>query len=422
MTTSTSPLVAGHAVFGIRDFRLFISARFLANLSIQMQSVAVGWQVYDVTRDPLALGYVGLSVFLPVAGLTLPAGDAADRFDRRRILTLSYLAQAVVSVLFLILTFAGPAPGSGLAAARPFYAVLVLFGIGRAFIGPSQQSFVPFLVPRDQLSRAVAWSSSANQTATILGPALGGVLYILGPAAVYGTCLALFLIVVAATAAIRTRVRVAAAEAGMTAWRRLVAGIAFVRRQPIVLGAMSLDMFAVLLGGATALLPIYARDILHVGPEGLGMLRSAMAIGATVTAIVVANLSFHTRAGLTMFFGVALFGLCTVVFGVSQSFALSLAALAVMGAADQISVVTRNTLVQLATPEFMRGRVSALHMLFVGTSNEFGEFRAGTSAAWFGTVPAVLIGGAGTLAVVGVWAWLFPALRKVDRLSDVTPD
>jgi MFS family permease len=402
-------------VLGVRDFRLFLSGRALSNLSIQMQSVAVGWQVYDLTNDPLALGYVGLAVFLPVACLTLPAGDAADRFDRRFILAASYGLQALCAAAFLALTLTGET------VVWPFYLVMALFGVGRAFAGPAAQSFVPFLVARPQVTRAIAWSASAYQTAAMLGPALGGVIYIVGPAAVYGTCLALFVVVFASIAGIRTRVRPGATEAGMTALQRLLAGIAFVRRKPIVLGAATLDMFAVLLGGATALLPVYARDILHVGPGGLGILRSAMAVGGVATALAVAHYSIARRAGLTMFGAIAVFGIATLVFGVSESFTLSLIALTIMGMADQISVVTRNTLVQLATPEGMRGRVSALHMLFVGTSNEFGEFRAGTMAAWLGAVPAVLLGGAGILGVVSLWMWLFPDLRKIDRLSDVAP-
>lgn len=414
MTITAASDPDGH-VLGVRDFSLFLSGRALSNLSIQMQSVAVGWHVYDLTNDPLALGYVGLAVFLPVACLTLPAGDVADRFDRRVILAASYALQALCAAAFLALTL------SGETVVWPFYVVMALFGVGRAFASPASQSFVPFLVSRAQVTRAIAWSASAYQTASMLGPALGGLIYIIGPAAVYGTCLALFVIVVASIAGIRTRVQPGAADAGTTALQRLLAGIAFVRRKPIVLGAATLDMFAVLLGGATALLPVYARDILQVGPEGLGALRSAMAIGGVATALVVAHYSIDRRAGLTMFGAIAIFGIGTVVFGVSENFVLSLIALTVMGMADQISVVTRNTLVQLATPEGMRGRVSALHMLFVGTSNEFGEFRAGTMAAWLGAVPAVLVGGAGVLGVVGLWMWLFPDLRKVDRLTDITP-
>ncbi len=382
MTSISASGDRGHPILGIRDFRLFMGGRLLSILSTQMQAVAVGWQVYDITHDPLTLGYVGLAGFLPIASLTLPAGDVADRFDRRRTLTFAYSVQGLCGLLFLGLTLAHSA------VVWPFYVVMALFGVGRAFAGPSQQSFVPFLVPKPVVARAVAWSSSANQMGTILGPALGGAIYILGPGAVYATCLALFTASVASVAAIRTQVRIPPPEPGVTAVRRLIAGLAFAARTPIVLGAISLDLFAILLGGATAMLPVYAHDILNVGPEGLGMLRSAMAVGATTTALVLANMPLQRNAGLTMFLAVALFGVGVIVFALSTSFLLSLAALVVMGASDQVSVVTRNTVVQLATPETMRGRVSAVHMLFVGTSNELGEFRAGTMAAWLGAVPA----------------------------------
>ena len=415
MTSISAADAPAHAVFGVRDFRLFIAGRFLSTASMQMQSVAIGWQVYDLTGDPVALGYVGLWMFLSVAVFTLPAGDTADRFDRRMVLTLSYILQGVCGMLLVALSW------SGITTMSPFYAIIALFGVGRAFANPASQSFVPFLVPREQVSRAVAWSSSANQVAFIVGPALGGMIYAFGPMAVYSLCLLAFIGGAVTTSAIRTKVKIPPAEPGVTARRRLVAGIRFVRTRPIVLGVISLDLFAVLLGGALSLLPVYARDILHVGPEGLGLLRSAVAVGAMATAIVAANMAFN-RAGLVMFGAVGLYALCTVAFGLSVNFWLSLAALAVLGAADQISVITRNTVVQLATPADMRGRVSALHMLFVSTSNELGQFRAGTFAGWMGTVPAVIVGGIGTLAVVGLWSWLFPDLRKVDRLADLQPD
>ena len=416
MTSISTADTPAHAVFGMRDFRLFIGGRFLSTASMQMQSVAIGWQVYDLTRDPVALGYVGLCMFLSVAAFTLPAGDAADRIDRRLVLTLSYILQGVCGLLLVALSW------SGLSSMWPVYGTIALFGVGRAFANPASQSFVPFLVPREQVSRAVAWSSSVNQVAFIVGPALGGVIYVDGPVAVYSICLVAFIGAAIATSLIRTHVKIPPSEPDVTTLRRLVAGVHFVRARPIVLGVISLDLFAVLLGGALSLLPIYARDILHVGPEGLGMLRSAVAAGAMATAVVVANLSLNRRAGLVMFGAVGLYALCTVAFGVSTNFTVSLAALAVLGAADQVSVITRNTVIQLATPAEMRGRVSALHMLFVGTSNELGQFRAGTFAGWLGTIPAVVVGGVGTLGVVGLWSWLFPDLRRVDRLADLQPD
>ena len=415
MTVISASDPRAHAVFGLRDFRLFVGGRFLSTASMQMQSVVIGWQVYDLTQDPIALGYVGLCTFLSVAAFTLPGGDVADRYDRRLVLSLSYLAQAACAALLTGVSWSG---GTAMWA---FYAIVALFGIGRAFANPASQSFVPFLVPREQVSRAVAWSSSANQVAFIVGPALGGAVYTLGPAIAYAICLAALIGAAIANSAIRTRVKIPPAE-DLSARRRLVAGIHFVRARPIVLGVISLDLFAVLLGGALSLLPIYARDILHVGPEGLGLLRSAAAIGAMATAVAVANLSLNRSTGLLMFGAVGFYALCTIAFGVSVNFTVSLIALALLGAADQVSVITRNTVVQLATPADMRGRVSALHMLFVGTSNELGQFRAGTFAGWLGTVPAVVLGGLGTLAVVALWTWLFPELRKLDNVTDLDPE
>lgn len=416
MTSISAADAPAHAVLGMRDFRLFLSSRFLSTASMQMQSVAIGWQVYDLTRDPVALGYVGLWMFLSVAVFTLPAGDTADRVDRRVVLTLSYVLQGICGMLLVALSW------SGTPAMWKFYAVIALFGVGRAFANPASQSFVPFLVPRPQVSRAVAWSSSVNQVAFIVGPALGGLIYAFGPMVVYSICFAAFLGAAVANSAIRTQVKIPPAEPGVTTFDRLVAGIQFVRTRPIVLGVISLDLFAVLLGGALSLLPVYAHDILHVGPEGLGILRSAVAVGAMATAVVVANLTLSRRAGWIMFGAVGLYGLCTIVFGFSTNYVLSIAVLAILGAADQISVITRNTVVQLATPAEMRGRVSALHMLFVGTSNELGSFRAGTFAGWLGTVPAVVVGGIGTVGVVALWTRLFPGLRDIDRLADVEPD
>lgn len=406
---------ASGSVLRQRDFRLYLGVRFMSSVAMQMQSVAVGWQIYAITGDPLSLGLVGLAQFLPMAGFILPAGDITDRFDRRVILAASYAVQALSALALLALALMHET------TTWPFYAVLVAFGAARGFTSPAIQSFAPFLVPTSVLPRAVAWSSSANTTAVIIGPALGGVLYVLGAAAVYAVCLTLFAAMAVSIAAIRIRAPVHVVAAGETAFDRFLAGIRYIRAKRMILGAILLDLFAVLLGGAVALLPVYARDILQVGPEGLGMLRSAQAVGAAATALVLANFPLRRHAGIAMFGGVALFGAATIVFGLSESFLISLAALAVMGAADMINVFVRSSLVQLATPDAMRGRISAVNMLFVGASNELGEFESGVTAAWFGTVPSVVIGGLGTLAVVGAGAWLFPELRKVDRLQDVKP-
>jgi len=403
-------------VLSVRDFRFYLAGRFCAALAMQMQAVAIGWYLYDLTGDPLVLGYAGLAVFVPIAAFTLPGGDAADRFDRRRILGAAHLAQAAGAAILVYLVAVRTA------VPWPFYAVLALSGTARAFSGPAVQSFVPFLVPRAQFAAAVGWSSSANQTATVVGPALGGLIYLLGAPATFAACLVLSLLVAGAMLAIRTRVS-AASHAGTTAVSRAVAGLRYLRGQPIVLGAITLDLFAVLMGGITALLPVYARDILQVGPDGLGVLRSSIAAGAVTAALVLAHLpaSRVPPAGRMLFAGVAIYGVSILAFGLSTSYVFSALALAAMGAADMASVYVRSTVVQLATPDAMRGRVSAVHMLFVGASNELGDFRAGVVAAWLGAVPAVMAGGAGTLLVVALWAWRFPQLRRIDRLGDVKP-
>ena len=399
-----------------RDFRLFLGGRFFASLALQMQSVAIGWYLYDLTGDPLTLGYAGLAVFLPIVVFTLPGGDVADRSDRRHVLGAAHVAQALCAAMFLGLVV------TKVSEAWAFYAVLALSGTARAFSGPATQSFIPFLVPREQFAQAVAWSSSTGQTATVLGPALGGLIYLAGPWAPFAACFAVSPLVAIAMLAIGTQVESAAAESGSTALTRAIAGLRYLRRQRVVLGAITLDLFAVLLGSVTAMLPVYARDILQVGPDGLGILRSSLAAGAVGSGLLLAHLPAHRQphAGLAMFGGVALFGLAIIVFGLSTSYAVSIAALVVMGAADMVSVFVRSTVVQLGTPDEMRGRVSAVYMLFVGASNEFGDFRAGVIAAWLGAVPAVLAGGICTLAVVAVWTRLFPELRRIDRLSEVS--
>ena len=401
-------------VLSHRDFRRYLTSVFLGILAIQIQSVAVGWQIYAIARSPMALGYVGLAQFLPIMACTIPAGHLADRFDRRLILAASYLVEAVAAGLFVALALAAPT------VIWPFYIVLALFGAARAFAGPAAQSFVPMLVPPDLFPQAVAWSSSMFSVAVIAGPALGGAIYILGPAVAYAVCLSLFVSVAIITMTIRRRVSYPA-ETDLSTLRRVTAGISYVRSKPLLLGAFSLDLFAVLLGGATALLPIYARDILHVGPIGLGLLRSAPALGAAMLGYALGKIAMQRNAGISMFACVAIFGIATIVFGLSRNFALSIAALIVLGASDVFSVYVRNTITQLATPDAMRGRVTAVKLLFVGASNELGEFESGLTATLFGTVPSVVIGGIGTLAIVAIWLRLFPSLREIDRLSDVTP-
>lgn len=400
-------------VLRIRDFALFLGGRFFAVLAAQMQWVAIGWYLYDLTGDPMTLGWAGLAAFLPIALLTLPAGDLADRVDRRRLLAAAHFFQAAAAALLLCLVL------WRVTMPLPFYGALVLSGTTRALAGPAAKSLAPLLVPREQFAQSVAWATSAQQTANILGPALGGFIYLAGAPAVFSACLALALGTSVAMLAIRTHV-VASRESG-SMMERAAAGLRFVRAQPIVLGAITLDLFAVLIGGVTALLPIFARDVLQVGPDGLGMMRSAIAVGAIGTALSLAQLpeARQPHAGRALFGGVAIFGVAVIVFALSGHFWLSLAALAAIGAGDGLSVFVRATVIQLATPPEMRGRVSAIHVLFVGATNELGEFRAGLVAAWLGTVPAALAGGIGALAIVALWAWRFPQLRRVDRLSEV---
>jgi MFS family permease len=399
------------AVLRNGDLRRFLLARFLATIAVQMQTVAVGWQVYEVTRDPLDLGLVGLSQFLPFVALILPAGHFADSRDRRRLLALCFALEAVCALLLLASAW------HGLGSALPVFGVMLLFGTARAFAMPTGQALLPNLVPRDRLGTAVALNSSTWQVATIAGPALGGLLYLAGPTAVYATVAAL--LGLASVLMLRL-------ERGGTDGRRaasfdreaLLSGLRFVRSRRTVLGAISLDLFAVLFGGATALLPVYASDVLGVGPGGLGVLRTAPAVGAALCGAMLGLRPIATRVGRWMFGGVVVFGIATVVFGLSKSFWLSLLALAVMGAGDMVSVYIRHVLVQLETPDGIRGRVSAVNAVFIGASNELGEFESGVTAAWFGTVPAVVIGGVATLAVAWVWARRFPVLWRMDRFPE----
>ncbi|HVW26457.1 MAG TPA: MFS transporter [Polyangiaceae bacterium] len=404
---------APSAVLKYPDFRLFQIARFASVLGAQIVSIAVGWHVYDLTRRPLDLGWVGLAQFFPAFLLSLPAGHVADRVDRRRIFGACLGAYALVAfALFLLLQ-------TGSRSVLPVYGVLVAFGAARGFSSPSAQALMPDLVSKEDFQSAVAWSSSVFQIGTIAGPAAGGLLYSLGGAGVaYGVAALLFLAGSAACAFIRTRAVHGKSRA--QSLRDVFAGVEYVFAKKVVLGAISLDLFAVLLGGATALLPVYARDILHVGPSGLGALRAAPGVGAAIMAIVLAYRPLQKRAGWTMYACVGLFGAATVVFGASTSFGLSMAALVVLGAADLVSVVVRHTVVQLETPPEMRGRVSAVNMIFIGASNELGEFESGVTAAALGVVRSVVVGGLGSCAVVLVWAWLFPELRDVDRLDTLS--
>lgn len=414
MTSDADPVVSPKAAFQHRDFRLFQTARSLSIVATEMQSVAVGWQVFEITHRPLDLGYVGLVQFLPGILLSIPAGHTADRFDRRAVLLCCYGACALNSLLLFVQARAG----SG--SVVPIFAVLLSVGIVRAFSGPASQSLVPQLVPAAHFGNAVAWGASIFQVATVLGPALGGMIYgwAHGALSVYASSAAMY--VIAFSFLVMMHVRTGRMEKRDVSIETLLAGFRYVWRERAILGSISLDLFAVLLGGAIALLPVYAEDILHIGPRGLGLLRSMPAAGAALMAVVLAYRPLRRRSGATMFAAVAIFGVATIVFGLSRSVWISLVALFVAGAADMISVVVRSTLVQIATPAAMRGRVSAVNLLFIGASNELGQFESGVTAQWMGAVPAVVFGGVGTLVVVAVWAWRFPQLRKLDRLMTVS--
>jgi MFS family permease len=409
MTLRETRRSTGFAVFSSPNFLLFELARFCIVAALEMQSVAVAWQVYEITRQPLNLGFVGLAQFLPVVLLFLPAGHAADRFDRRRLLVICYAGFAVCSGFLLAIAWHHQK------SVRLIYAVLILLGVVRSFNAPAARALLPQLVPQEQFPRAVAWNSSIFQTATILGPALGGFLYAFwhGAAAVYAG--AAVIGVAAALSLLRIRPQVAARAREPVSMGTVSAGLRYIWREKVILGSISLDLFAVLLGGAVALLPVYAREILKTGPWGLGLLRSAPGIGAAVMAVLLAYRPLRARIGATMLGAVAGFGVFTILFGISRNLILSLIALLLTGASDMVSVVIRGTLIQIATPDAMRGRVNAVDMIFIGASNELGEFESGLTAHWFGAVPAVVLGGIGTLVVIAIWAWKFPELRQADR-------
>ncbi len=392
-----------------KPFAFFWFARVFSTVAFQIQAVAVGWQMYALTGKAFYLGLVGLAQFLPMFALTLAVGHVADRYDRRTIVRICQLLEALATALLAAASF------TGRLSKENILVIVSVIGAARAFEGPSMQSLMPALVSAELFPRAAAWSASATQVATIVGPAIGGLLYALSPAGVFAVAGGLFL----GASALVSMIMVdrAPPKRESATLKSVFAGIAFIRGRQSILGASSLDLFAVLLGGATALLPIYAKDILHTGSWGLGLLRSAPALGALSMSLFMARRPLRRKVGRTMFVAVAVFGLATIVFAVSTSFALSLGALVFLGAADVVSVVVRSSLVQLRTPDEMRGRVSAVNSMFIGTSNQLGEFESGLTAAWFGTVPAVLIGGLGTLAVVAVWVRLFPELAKTDTLA-----
>jgi MFS family permease len=396
------------------DFLRYQAARLCSTLGFQVLTVAIGWHVYDVSESPLHLGYIGLAQFLPSLLLAMVGGHIADRLDRRRIVITVIALQLGCAALLVAGVTAMPG------RLHFVYAVAALLGACRAFLGPAMNALMPRLVPEAHFANAVAWHLVTFQLGLSLGPAVGGVAYgATGAVGAFSCSAALFFVSLVAATLIVTRVP-PQAEAGPR-WTVFLAGLRYVRERRLLLGAMSLDLFAVLLGGAVALLPIYARDILHVGPWGLGLLRAAPAVGASVMALHFARRPVERGLGRVIFSGVSVFGVAIVVFGVSRSFSLSLAALFVAGAADMASLTVRHSIIQLGTPDAMRGRVSAVASIFIGASNELGEMRAGLMAAMVGTIPAVVAGGVGACVVTAIWMRLFPDLRRLDELAAVRP-
>lgn len=409
------------AVSDNSGFTAFLSARVMAVLATQIQAVVVAWQVYDLTREPMALAWVGLAQFLPMLVLVLPAGDWVDRFHRKTILTVSWSVALLCSVALWWLSGHGQAGVSGI------YAVLLVYGCSRAFSGPSMQSLLPQIVPREQLPQALATNSMLMRSAAIGGPLLGGFLYAYGGAmATYAVCAVCFFAAILLLQRVRLlnpeaveKAILAARQSSDSMVLRVKEGMHFIRHHPVVLGSISLDLFAVLLGGVVALLPIYAQEVLHTDATGLGILRSSMAVGEVACGLYLSRKPFDRNIGRNLFVAVTVFGVANLVFAFSTWFWLSCAALLVAGMADMASVYVRSAMVQLSTPDQMRGRVNSVNMLFISSSNELGEFRAGSSAALMGAVPAAVLGGVCTLAVVGLWQKWFPQLRRANRFSDV---
>jgi MFS family permease len=399
-----NPPVSRLAAFSHRAFVNYWLARFCATFAVQILAVAVGWQVYDLTRDPFDLGIIGLVQFLPLLLLVLVTGSVADRYGRRRVMSLAIALEILCAATILWFSW------RGLTSPLPIFVALAMLGVARAFFGPASQALVVNLVPTHDFANAVAWNSSAWQVASIVGPVAGGLLYGIGGSVAY--MVAVGMLAAALVLILRIPEPPPPAVIRHINFTSIFEGLHFIRREKIVLGAISLDLFAVLLGGAVALLPVYARDILELGPWGLGLLRAAPGVGALLIAAWLATSPIRDHAGRILLVFVALFGVFTVLFGVSTLAWLSILALALIGAADMVSVVIRETLLQLWTPDAVRGRVNAVNMVFLGASNELGEFRAGFMAAWIGVVPAVVFGGVGAVVVAIGWAWLFPELKS----------
>jgi MFS family permease len=401
-------------LFRHRPFRLLFVTRAASNTANQMQAAAVGWLIYDLTGSALALGLIGLVQFLPPLCLTLPAGQIVDHYSRRTILTCCYAVELSVSAALLVLATVMEQP------VRLVFALLLVNAVARTFEGPALQSLVPSTVPRALLMRAVSAHASAGKMSQLIGPALGGLLYGFGAGVDFGLCT--LLIVVAAIASVLLPIPPAPAQRPKVTWTTLIAGIRFILSQPAVLGAMSLDLAATLFGGVTALLPIFARDILHINARGFGILRSAPALGALIVAAILSRFPITRRGGRIMMASVALYGSATIAFGLSPYAALSIALLMTIGAADMLSTVIRQSLIQFATPDDMRGRVFAVNTLFVNCAGQIGMFESGITAAWFGPVGSAVLGGTLVIGVVAIWLWRFPTLRRVERPDELAHD
>lgn len=402
--TDERALVFAHPAYG-----WFWCCRIASGMAFQIQAVAVGWQIYDITHSTFMLGMAGLVQFAPIVLFTLVAGHVADRYDRRAVYGIALGVQGLATAVLAMGTW------THWLGIKGILAVVGLIGAARSFQGPSTQALLPTLVPEALVPRAIAWATGAFQVASIVGPSIGGLLYAFGPAVPYATAAALALLGTGFIAMIHQERKVRPRPS--TTFASLFSGISFIKAKPVILGSISLDLFAVLLGGATALLPAFARDILHVGAWGLGILRSAPAVGSIVMSVYLARRPPNRAVGKKMFTAVLAFGVTTIVFGLSRSFTLSFVSLLLMGAADTISVVIRSSLVQLETPDEMRGRVGAVNSLFIGTSNQLGEFESGVTASLFGTVQATVLGGVGTLVVALLWMRLFPSLRAFDKFD-----
>lgn len=389
--------------FTHKSFVAYWYARFFATFAVQILSVAVAWQIYDLTRDPLDLGIIGMVQFVPLLLLVLVTGSVADRYGRKRVMSIAIALEVLCAMLVLYFSW------SGLDSPIPIFTALALLGIARAFFGPASQSLVVNLVPKKDFANAIAWNSSAWQIATIVGPVAGGLLYGISADLAYLCSVIMLIVALLLILSIPEPVRLL--EVRKITFNSLFAGLHFIRKEKVVLGAISLDLFAVLLGGAVALMPVYARDILQLGPWGLGLLRAAPGVGAVLTALFMATSPIRDHAGRILLVFVGFFGFFTVIFGFSTITWLSILALTLIGAADMVSVVIRETLLQLWTPDDVRGRVNAVNMVFLGASNELGEFRAGSMAAFIGVVPAVVVGGVGAMVIAASWAILFPQLR-----------